>query len=119
MRVPDTTTSLIFSKYGPPIHFQTFLDLAAEAQYQIVHAVVAAHGDGHVPQPNFEWSKDRLYIRISRPLAQQDLTWLMLADTLEGSRAFFSGLHGWFETSITILDDTAGPVGSGSITFGR
>ena len=111
MRVPDTTTSLIFSKYGPPIHFQTFLDLTAKAQYQVVKAVAAAHGDGPVPQANFEWDQDKLYIRISRPLAQQDLTWLILADTLEGLRLFFGSLQGWFQTSITILDDTAGPVG--------
>ena len=116
MRVRDTTTSLIFSKYGPPIHFETFLNLIARAQYQIGRAVVAAHGDGPVPQPNLQWSEGRLYIRISRPLAQEDLTWLMLADTLEGLRCFF-GHYGWFETSITILDDTAGPVGSGSVTF--
>lgn len=56
-------------------------------------------------------------MRISRPLAQTDLTWLMLADSLEGLRAFFDGLSGWFETEITILDDTAGPVGSGCVTF--
>lgn len=117
MRVHDTTTSLIFSKYGPSIHFQTFLELIAKAQYQIIGAVTAAHGDGPVSQPNFEWSEKRLYLRISRPLAQQDLTWLMLADTLEGLREFFDGLQGWFETSITILDDTAGPVGEGAITF--
>ena len=119
MRVHDTTTSLIFSKYGPPIHFQTFLELIAKAQYQILQAVIAAHGDRPVLQPNFEWSEKRLYLRISRPLAREDLTWLMLADTLEGLRDFFDGLQGWFETSITILDDTAGPVGDGSITFGR
>ncbi|KAM0801908.1 hypothetical protein BDR22DRAFT_887961 [Usnea florida] len=119
MRVHDTTTSLIFSKYGPPIHFQTFLELVAKAQYQIVQAVIAAHGDGPVLQRNFEWSEKGLYLRISRPLARQDLTWLMLADTLEGVRDFFNGLQGWFETSITILDDIAGPVGDGIIAFGR
>lgn len=118
MRVPDTTTSLIFGKYGAPIYFQTFLDLTAKAQYQIVKAVIQARGDGPVPQLNFEWCEKKLCIRISRPLAQQDLTWLILADTLEGIRLFFDGLQGWFETSITILDDTVGPVGEGSITFG-
>lgn len=118
MRVHDTTTSLIFSRYGPPIYFQTFLDLIAKAQYQVVGAVVAAHGDGSVSQPNFEWSEKKLYIKISRPFAQEALTWLMLANTLESLRDFFSdGLQGWFETSFTILDDTAGPVGDGRITF--
>ena len=116
MRVPDTTTSLIFSRYGPPIHFETFLNLIARAQYQIGRAVVAAHGDGPVLQSSLEWSEGRLYIRIIRPLAHEDLTWLMLADTMEGLRRFF-GLYGWFETSITILDDIVGPVGRGSITY--
>ena len=119
MRVHDTTTSLIFSKYGPAIHFQTFLDLIAIAQYQVAKAIAAAHGEKAVQESNFEWSEDGLYIRISRPLASEDLTWLMLTDTLEGLRVFFGGLHGWFETSITILDDTAGPVGEGMIMFER
>ncbi len=117
MRVPDTTTSLIFSKYGPAIHFQTFLDLTAKAQYQNIQAIIAARGDGPVPQSSLKWSERKLYIKISRPLAQEDLTWSMLADTLEGLRLFFDGLQGWFETSITILDDTAGPVGDGSVLF--
>ena len=119
MRVHDTTTSLIFSKYGPPIHFETFLNLIATAQYQVAKAIAAAHGDEAVQESKFEWSEDRLYIRISRPLSREELTWLMLTDTLEGLRVFFGGERGWFETSITILDDTAGPVGDGSITFER
>ena len=118
MRVPDTTTSLIFSKYGPPIHFQTFLEIIGKAQYQLIHGVVAARGDGPVPQTKFEWSDKMLYIRIGRSVAQEDLTWLMVADTLEGLRLFFDGLQGWFELSITILDDIAGPVGEGSVSFG-
>ena len=117
MRVPGTTTSLIFSRYGPSIHFHYFLELIAITQYQLIGAITAAHGDGPVHQSNFEWSENRLFIRISRPLAQEDLTWSMLADTLEGLRVFFDGLQAWFETSITILDDTAGPVGDGSIFF--
>lgn len=78
---------------------------------------MATHGDGPVSQPNFQWSEKKLCLRISRPLAQEDLTWLMLADTLEGIRGFFDGLRGWFDTEITILDDTAGPVGSESLTY--
>ena len=114
MHVPDTTTSLIFSKYGPPIHFQTFLELVAKAQYQIIKDIIAAHGDGPVSPLRFVWSEKGLCISISRPLARQDLTWMMLADTMEGLRLFFDE-RGWFETSITILDDTAGPVGDGRV----
>ena len=116
MRIPDTTTSLIFSKYGPPVYFATVLNLIAKAQYQIGRAIAGAHGDGPISQPNVEWSEGNLYVRVSRPLAQEDLTWLMLEDTLEGLRLFYV-LYGWFETSITILDDAEGPVGSGSVTL--
>ena len=63
-----------------------------------------------------EWSEKKLYIRFSRPLARDDLTWMMLADTLEGLRVFFD-TRGWFETSVTILDDTAGPVADGSVAY--
>lgn len=70
-----------------------------------------------MPQPNLEWSKRKLYVRISRPLAQLDLTWLILAETLEGMRGFFGGSRGWFETEVTILDDTVGIVGWGSVKF--
>ena len=117
MRVPGTTTSLIFGKYGRPIHFETLLNLTAKAQYQVIKSVIAARGDGPVTPPKHEWSEKKLYISINRPIAEQDLTWLMLADTLEGSRLFFDSLQGWFETLITILDDTAGPVGDGCTTY--
>ena len=119
MRVHDTTTSLIFSEYGSSIKPQTLLELIADAQYQVVQEVIAAHGDGPVLQPDWEWVEERLYLRITRPDAREYLTWLMLADTLEGLRNFFDGLQGWFETRFTILDDTAGPVGEGIVTFGR
>lgn len=79
--------------------------------------MIAARGDGPVPQLNFEWEERKLYVRISRPLAQEDLTWLILAETLEGIKVFFGGLVGWFETEVTILDDTAGIVGRGSVRF--
>ena len=82
-------------------------------------AIAAADVDKSVPEPNFEWSEDRLYIRISRPLSREDLTRLMLTDTLEGLRVCFGGSRWWIETSITVLDDTAGPVGDGAATFER
>jgi len=116
MRVAGTTTSLIFSKYGSGLYFATFLDLMCKAQYQIIQGMAVARGDGPVPQPDFEWSQERLSVKISRPFAQLDLTWLMLADTLEGLRVFLIK-YGWFETMITVLDDTAGPVGYESLTY--
>lgn len=95
----------------------TFLDLTAKAQYQVTKAVIAARGDGPVSRPKFVWSEKDLRMGIGRSFAQRDLTWLMLTDTLEGVRLFYNGLQEWFETSITILDDTAGPVGDGRITY--
>ena len=56
-------------------------------------------------------------VRISRPPAREELTWFMLGDMLEGLRSFFGGRLGWFEILITILDDTAGPVASGSLKY--
>ena len=66
------------------------------AQYHVVKVIAAGYGDKSVQESSFEWSEDGLYTRISRPLAREDLTWLMLTDTLEGLRVFFGGSHGWF-----------------------
>ena len=41
---------------------------------------------------------------------------MMLADTIKGLRVLFAP-RGWFETSIDILDDTAGSVGIGRIFY--
>ena len=90
------------------------------AQYHVILNVVSAFAAAHRDKSvNFEYSEDRLYIRISRPLAREDLTWLMLTETLEGLMVIFGASYGWFETSITILDDTADPVGDGTIAFER
>lgn len=79
--------------------------------------MASARGDGPVPRTNVQWREKRLYISVSRPLARDDLTWLMLADMLEGLRVFFGGERGWgwFETGVTILDDEKGPVGDGRV----
>lgn len=41
----------------------------------------------------------------------------MVANSLEGLRIFFDRVQGWFETSITILDDVIGVVGQGSLIY--
>ena len=58
-----------------------------------------------------------MHIRVQRPLGEESLTWLMLADTVEGLRLFFEEVHAWFEMRVTILDDTAGVVGSGVVRY--
>ena len=117
LRVPGTSTSVIFSKYGTPLHYVTVMALVAKTQYDIVQEVVAARGDGPVAEPRYQWDEDRTAIKITRPLSSAQLTWLMVADTVEGIRLFFEGLQGWFETSITILDDEAGIVGTGWVDY--
>jgi len=42
--------------------------------------------------------------------------WLMLANSLEGLKDFFEE-YGWFECQITVLDDTLGPVATGSVEY--
>lgn len=78
--------------------------------------MAATRGDGPVPKPEFYWVQERLSVTIIRPFAQLDLTWLMLADALEGLRVFLMR-YGWFETEIDVLDDTAGPVAHGRVEY--
>lgn len=117
IRVQGTTTSLILSKYGPPIDEIRFYKIMTRAEYIIIQGVIHAHGDGPVPSPNYDWSQGRLYVRFVRPLASQDLTWLMLASSLEGLKDFFDE-YGHFECQITVLDDMLGPVATGSVEYG-
>ncbi len=79
--------------------------------------MIKSRGDGPVPAPIYEWSHGRLNVKIVRPLASQDLTWLMLANSLEGLKDFFDE-YGWFVCQITVLDDTLGPVATGSVEYG-
>ena len=92
------------------------LELIAQVQYRTIHAVVAARGDGPILQSTLLLSEKSLRLGISRTPKDYSFTWLMLADTLDGLRLFFDRFQGWFETEILILDDTAGPVGQGSLT---
>ena len=90
--------------------------MIAQGQYRTVRAAVAAQGDGPILQPTLLFSENSLRLRITRTSKEYNFTWLMLADTLDGVRLFFDRLQGWFETEITILDETVGPVGRGSLT---
>ena len=77
--------------------------------------MVATRGDGSVSRHSSKWVEDRSTIINHDLSADQDLTWLMLADSLHGIKVFFRRLQGWFETEITILDDIARIVGKGII----
>lgn len=117
MRVPHTTTTLVFGRYGPSIDPYVGLNLIAGAQYQMIQHIVEARGDGPASDVYFQWVQNRLYIEVRRLRVEEVLTWLMLADMLEGVRLFFRMQGWWFETAITLLDDTAGLVASGQIVF--
>ena len=117
LRVPDTTTTLIFSKYGPPLDLLSIANLLAKAQYALIRSIIAASGDGPVSQLRYEWTEGRTFMRIWRSSGANYLTWLMMTDTVEGVRVFFDDLRGCFEMQVTILDDTAGVVGGGSVGF--
>ena len=81
----------------------------------MVKFVVATRGDGSVSRRSSKRVEDRLTIINHGLSAHQDLTWLMLADSLNGIRVFFRRLQRWLETEITILDDIARIVGNGTI----
>ena len=44
------------------------------------------------------------------------MTWLMLAQTLEGIVQFMED-YGWIAVKFTVLDDEAGPVGTGTLLY--
>lgn len=48
---------------------------------------------------------------------ENNLTWLMLADMVEGIRLFFESRQAWFEMRLLVLDDTAGVVGAGGLEY--
>ena len=70
-------------------------------------------GTAPVPEVRYQWDEGRTAIKISRPMARAGLTWLDMADTVEGIRLFFEQCGAWFELQFEILDDDEGPVGTG------
>ncbi|KAF6236260.1 hypothetical protein HO173_005891 [Letharia columbiana] len=114
LRVHGTTTSLVFGKYTAPVSPFDLVGIVEKAQFEIVQSVVKARGDAPIAQPTFEWRHGRLYVRVEHELA---LTWLVMAEALHGLRDF-GDEYGFWGLSFTVLDDTAGIVGSGSVGVG-
>lgn len=79
-----------------------------------MNAVVEARGDGPIAQPTFEWRHGRLYVRMEHQL---ELTWLVMAQALHGILDF-GDEYGFRGCVFTVLDDTKGVVGSGSVGLG-
>jgi len=67
-RVVDTTTSLIFKNFRSPIKRidpSRLFAVTGSAQYDIVKAIVANHGDGPVTPYNFEWHQGPTFLRMN------------------------------------------------------
>lgn len=90
------------------------MSIVEKAQYEVVSSVVRARGDGPIAQPTFEWRHGRVYVRVEHGL---ELTWLVMAEALHGV-VEFGYSYGFFGCVFTVLDDTAGVVGSGSVGVG-
>lgn len=114
MRIPGTSTTLILGKFTGPLSDAAILALLTKAEYEVVKSVVQARGDGPVAQPTFEWRHGRLYVRMQHQL---ELSWLTMADALYGIVQFGYD-YGYLGCQFTVLDDTAGPVATGSIGTG-
>ena len=115
-RIHGTSTSLILGKYGARVSALDLVGIVAKAQYQIVNAVVRARGDGPVEQPTFEWRHGRLYVRVEQQ-HRLELSWLVMAEALSGVLEF-GYTFGFFGCEFTVLEDTVGVVGSGSVGVG-
>lgn len=80
--------------------------------------MVEARGDGPIAQPTFEWRHGRTCVRAEQhELGVGGLSWLVLAEALHGVREF-GETFGVFGCQFTVLDDTVGVVGSGSVGVG-
>jgi len=84
-------------------------------RYEIVQGAIKARGDAPIAQPNFEWHLGRLHVRLNNP--NLELTWMVMSEAIQGLRMWGWDV-GFITTEFTILDDTVGPVGSGTIGMG-
>jgi hypothetical protein len=83
-RSVDTTTSLIFKNFKSPmvrIDPMNLFSVTGEAQYEIVKAVIAKHGDGIVTPYNFEWRHGRTFLRINHRM-DDEMKYVMLPASL-------------------------------------
>lgn len=53
-----------------------------------------------------------------QPARGGKMKWLMLAQTFEGIVQFMEDF-GWMAVKLTVLDDEAGPVGTGTLVYQR
>lgn len=113
MRINDTTTQLMFSRFSNPqipITPYDYVNVALDAALSIVPRIVQAHGDGQVPDEVPDWVLGNAHITINN--RDKELTWLMVYDTIQGIVEFGMKFGYMAIDSIVILDDTKGPVGT-------
>ena len=53
-----------------------------------------------------------------QPAIRWRMTWLMLAQTFDGIMEFME-LYEWIEVKFAVLDEEAGPVGTGVLVYNR
>ena len=86
-----------------------------EAQGTIIEAIVAAKGDGPMPRLRPLWWYRGAQIQM---YPGEQMTWVMLSHMFTGIVAFVEKFTA-VSMSVEILDETLGPVGTGSISYRR
>lgn len=115
IRVDGTPTSLILNKYRLTVQRIEVLDIIFQGQSVVIDGLVASSGNAPIERLAFTfWSGD-LYVRI-QPGRGGHMTWWMLAQAYQGIVQFMEEF-GWMELEITVLDDKAGPVGTGELKY--
>ena len=84
-------------------------------RFEIVQAVIQNKGDGKIPQPNFIWRQGRTYVTLNND--NLDLTWGIMSEVLQGIRSWGWNIA-WIAADFTILHQTEGILGSGTIGIG-
>lgn len=115
IRVHGTPTSLILNKYRLTVQRTEVLDIVFQGQSVVIDGLVASRGNARIERLAFTfWSGD-LYVRM-QPGRGRHMTWWMLAQAYQGIVQFMEE-YGWMELEITVLDDQAGPVGTGDLKY--
>ncbi|KAL6714792.1 hypothetical protein ACLMJK_007052 [Lecanora helva] len=115
IKVDGTDTTLTFHNWKSRLTLvgeTDFLDMTYIALDSTFNAVVAARGDGPIGQISLEWASTSgdAFLAVNNEYRQ--MTWLMLAATIQGIRTFGKTVGYYAIPYIIIYDDLQGPVGS-------
>ena len=98
-----------------PLAHQNRQPILTNPRHEIIQNLLIHRGDDRIAQPNFEWRRGRLYIRVNS--SHLVLTWRMMSEAIYGIRQLGWDMGFWV-ADFTILDDDAGVVGSGNLGLG-